>query len=77
MYGADPMLTIVDLFDCHGGFAQVWTMHGGLLLAGGKCLRAEGRDNGVEAVLGGCAGDDFQQWVLRGDNRLVHRSSGR
>jgi hypothetical protein len=77
MYGADPKLTIVDLHDCHGGFAQVWTMHGGLLLAGGKCLRAEGRDNGVEAVLGGCAGDDFQQWVLRGDNRLVHRSSGR
>jgi hypothetical protein len=77
MYGGDPKLTIVDLFDCHGGFAQVWTMHSGLVQAGGKCLRAVGSADGTEAVTGGCEGDDFQQWVLRGDNRLVHRASGR
>ncbi|SES27256.1 ricin-type beta-trefoil lectin domain protein [Lentzea albida] len=77
MFNADPNQSVVELFTCHGGFAQVWTMHGGLVLAGGRCLRAAGTTDGTEAVLGGCAGDDFQQWTLRGDNRLVHRQSGR
>ncbi|SFR23557.1 Ricin-type beta-trefoil lectin domain-containing protein [Lentzea waywayandensis] len=77
MYNADPMQTVVQLFNCHGGFAQTWTMHGGLVMAGGKCLRAVGTTDGTEAVIGGCAGDDYQQWVLRGDTRLIHRASGR
>ncbi|NKE60312.1 DUF1080 domain-containing protein [Lentzea sp. PSKA42] len=77
MFGADPKQTVVDLFDCHGGFAQVWTMYGGLLQAGGKCLRAPATTDGTEVVIGNCAGDDLQQWVLRGDKRLIHRASGR
>ncbi|MFD4640317.1 ricin-type beta-trefoil lectin domain protein [Lentzea sp. NPDC058436] len=77
MFTGDPNLGVVSLHDCNSSFAQVWTMQGGLLQAGGKCLRVPAASDGTEAILAGCAGDDFQQWVVRGDNRMVHRASGR
>ncbi|MFC3894115.1 ricin-type beta-trefoil lectin domain protein [Lentzea rhizosphaerae] len=77
VFGGDPKQPVVQLWTCHTEFAQSWTMHDGVVLAGGKCLRAPGQAEGTIAVLAECQGDEPQQWVLRGDNRLIHRHSGR
>ncbi|MCP2243160.1 ricin-type beta-trefoil lectin domain protein [Lentzea aerocolonigenes] len=75
---SNPFQPVVQMWDCHGLFAQTWTSNEGLLMAGGRCLTAsDPGGDGASVVLAGCAGIDGQQWVLRTDGRLISRYSGR
>lgn len=80
VWGGDVYQSIVVMHECHGAFNQTWTTSGdGGILAGGRCLAAEGgrTDNGTPVVLKPCDGNDSEQWILRQDGRIVNPPSRR
>lgn len=74
--------TRVQLWDCNGTGAQVWSWGNGMLRLGGpngKCLDVTGQGtlNGTLVELWDCNGGQNQQWVPQSDGSLVSVQSGR
>ncbi|CAG7656182.1 chitinase [Actinacidiphila bryophytorum] len=71
--------TAVQLYDCNGTTAQVWTVSSdGTLRALGKCMdvTAAGTANGTKVQLYDCNGTAAQKWTASG-GQLVNAGSGR
>ena len=73
--------TAIQLFDCNGTGAQIWTWNSGdgTLRALGKCMdvTAGGTANGTQIQLFDCNGTGSQEWRWRNQNRLLNPQSGR
>ncbi|MGX4735402.1 ricin-type beta-trefoil lectin domain protein [Kitasatospora griseola] len=71
--------TAVQLWDCNGGSAQVWTWSNGTLTHNGKCLDVTGAAtaNGSQVELWDCNGGANQQWIPQADGTLKGTQSGR
>ncbi len=72
--------TAVQLYDCNGTAAQVWTVAAdGSLQALGKCMDVAGGGtaNGSQIQLYDCNGTGAQQWQARSDGSVVNPQSGR
>ncbi|MET8629140.1 ricin-type beta-trefoil lectin domain protein [Kitasatospora sp. NPDC004669] len=71
--------TAVQLWDCNGGGAQVWTWSNGTLTHNGKCLDVTGGGtlNGTLVELWDCNGGANQQWTPQPDGTLKSTQSGR
>ncbi|MGW2377227.1 ricin-type beta-trefoil lectin domain protein [Kitasatospora sp. NPDC001683] len=74
---SDP--TAVQLWDCDGGAAQIWTRTNGTLTHDGKCLdvTGQGTANGTPVELWACNGGANQQWTPQSDGTLKSTQSGR
>jgi non-reducing end alpha-L-arabinofuranosidase len=73
--------TQVQLWDCHGGTNQRWTLTGGreLRVYGNKCLDAnnQGTANGTAAIIWDCNGQANQQWTVNANGSITGVQSGR
>jgi type 1 glutamine amidotransferase len=69
--------TKVQLWTCHGGANQQWTVTGATLRALGKCLTAAGTTNGSPVQLSTCTGAGGQSWNPGAGGALVNAQSGR
>jgi hypothetical protein len=73
--------TKVQLWDCNGSAAQVWTWSNGVLTfgAGGKCMdvTGQGTGNGTLVELWDCNGGTNQQWSPQANGSLKGVQSGR
>ncbi|MFB7224393.1 ricin-type beta-trefoil lectin domain protein [Streptomyces sp. NPDC056227] len=71
--------TQVQLWDCNGGSAQVWTWSNGTLTHNGKCMdvTGQGTANGTQVILWDCNGGANQQWTAQPDGTLKGVQSGR
>jgi endoglucanase len=73
--------TPVQLWDCAGGWNQLWTYTGGALVnpSSGKCLdvASGGTANGTQARLWSCNGTGAQQWQRNGNGTITNPQSGR
>ncbi|MER7673736.1 ricin-type beta-trefoil lectin domain protein [Kitasatospora sp. NPDC096128] len=71
--------TAVQLWDCNGGAAQVWTWSNGTLTHDGKCLDVTGgaTTNGTPVELWDCNAGPNQQWTPQPDGTLRSTQSGR
>ncbi|WP_369184870.1 ricin-type beta-trefoil lectin domain protein [Streptomyces sp. Y1] len=71
--------TAVQLWDCNGGGAQVWTWSNGTLTHNGKCLDVTGAAtaNGSPVELWDCNAGANQQWTPQPDGTLKSTQSGR
>jgi mannan endo-1,4-beta-mannosidase len=70
----------VQLYDCNGTSAQVWTVGSdGTVRALGKCLdvTGQGTANGTVVQLWDCNGSGAQQWVAESDGHVRNPQSGR
>ncbi|MER7488974.1 endo-1,4-beta-xylanase [Streptomyces sp. NPDC126497] len=70
--------TQVQLWDCHNGTNQQWTLTdaGELRVYGNKCLDAAGTGNGTKVQIYSCWGGDNQKWRLNSDGSVVGVQSG-
>jgi hypothetical protein len=70
--------TKVDLWDCNGTGAQVWTVGGGAVKVNGKCLDVTGggTGNGALVEIWDCTGGADQRWTVV-NGTLVNPVSGR
>ncbi|MDN3025965.1 RICIN domain-containing protein, partial [Streptomyces sp. S.PB5] len=70
--------TQVQLWDCHNGTNQQWTLTsaGELRVYGNKCLDAAGTGNGTKVQIYSCWGGDNQKWRLNSDGSIVGVQSG-
>ncbi|MFE7244847.1 ricin-type beta-trefoil lectin domain protein [Streptomyces sp. NPDC057580] len=71
--------TQVQLWDCNGGSAQVWSWSNGTLTHNGKCMdvTGQGTANGTQVILWDCNGGANQQWTAQPDGTLKGVQSGR
>ncbi|PRY02310.1 ricin-type beta-trefoil lectin domain protein [Allonocardiopsis opalescens] len=72
--------TPVQLWDCHGGTAQRWTLAAdGSVRALGRCLDVSGAGtaNGTRVQTWECNGTAAQRWTLNAADDLVNTGSGR
>jgi chitosanase len=76
--GSSANGTAIQLYDCTGSTAQVWTTGDGTLRALGKCLdvTAAGTANGTATQLYDCNGTTAQKWTA-GNGTLVNSGSGK
>ncbi|WP_084963962.1 PHB depolymerase family esterase [Thermoactinospora rubra] len=70
--------TQVQLWDCHGGTNQRWTLTSSQELrgVGGKCLDAAGTGNGARIQIYSCWGGANQKWRVTSDGTIVGVQSG-
>jgi alpha-galactosidase len=70
----------VEIWDCHSGTNQLWTLTtgGALTVYGTKCLDAYNNQttNGTAVILWDCNGQTNQQWRLNSDGTIVGVQSG-
>ncbi|WP_405523332.1 non-reducing end alpha-L-arabinofuranosidase family hydrolase [Streptomyces canus] len=70
----------VQIWDCHGGINQQWTLTDSnqLTVYGNKCLdaRGGGTTNGTPVQIWSCTGSDNQQWRVNPDGTIVGVRSG-
>jgi type 1 glutamine amidotransferase len=69
--------TKVQLWTCHGGANQQWTVTGSTLRALGKCLTVAGTANGSPVQLSTCTGAGGQNWTAGTGGSLINPQSGR
>jgi glucosylceramidase len=72
--------TAVDLYDCNGTAAQLWTAGtGNSMQALGKCMDVTGAStaNGALVQLYDCNGSGAQQWTTNAAGNLVNTGSGK
>jgi hypothetical protein len=71
--------TKVDLWDCNGTAAQVWTVANGTVQINGKCMDVTGQNtaNGTLVEIWDCNGGANQQWLAQADGSLKSVQSGR
>ncbi|HZM80110.1 MAG TPA: arabinofuranosidase catalytic domain-containing protein [Candidatus Limnocylindrales bacterium] len=73
--------TQVQLWDCHGGTNQRWTLTAGreLRVYGNKCLDAnnQGTANGTAVIIWDCHGGSNQQWNVNANGTITGVQSGR
>ncbi|WP_020120360.1 non-reducing end alpha-L-arabinofuranosidase family hydrolase [Streptomyces canus] len=72
--------TNVQIWDCHGGTNQQWTLTDSnqLTVYGNKCLDVPGHANtaGTRPVIWSCNGGSNQQWRVNSDGTVVAVESG-
>lgn len=70
--------TQLQLWDCHNGTNQRWTLTSAqeLQVLGNKCLDAAGTGNGARVQLYSCWGGDNQKWRVNSDGSIVGVQSG-
>ncbi len=72
--------TQLELWDCHGGANQQWTLTSSkqLQVYGGKCLDASGAGTspGTKVIIWDCNGQSNQQWNVNSDGTVVGVPSG-
>jgi hypothetical protein len=72
--------TQVQLWDCHGGTNQRWTVTAGreLRVYGSKCLDAnnQGTVNGTAVIIWDCHGQANQQWNVNANGTITGVQSG-
>ncbi|MFJ5999699.1 non-reducing end alpha-L-arabinofuranosidase family hydrolase [Streptomyces sp. NPDC092370] len=72
--------TNVQIWDCHGGTNQQWTLTDGnqLTVYGNKCLDVPGHATtaGTRPVIWSCNGGTNQQWRVNADGTIVAVESG-
>ncbi len=72
--------TQVQLWDCHGGTNQLWTVTASrqLMVYGTKCLDASGRgtSNGNPIIIWDCNGQTNQQWNVNSNGTITGVQSG-
>ncbi|MDH6221778.1 non-reducing end alpha-L-arabinofuranosidase family hydrolase [Streptomyces pseudovenezuelae] len=70
----------VQIWDCHGGINQQWTLTDSnqLTVYGNKCLdaRGGGTTSGTPVQIWTCNGSDNQQWRVNSDGTIVGVRSG-
>ncbi|MDX3694467.1 non-reducing end alpha-L-arabinofuranosidase family hydrolase [Streptomyces europaeiscabiei] len=70
----------VQIWDCHGGINQQWTLTDSnqLTVYGNKCLDVRGgaTTNGTPVQIWSCNGSDNQQWRVNADGTIVGVRSG-
>ncbi|MEW2115201.1 ricin-type beta-trefoil lectin domain protein, partial [Streptomyces sp. NPDC005474] len=70
----------VQLWDCHGGVNQQWTLTDGaqLTVYGNKCLDARngGTTAGTPVQIWTCTGTENQQWRVNPDGTIIGVRSG-
>ncbi|XVV00511.1 ThuA domain-containing protein [Actinosynnema sp. CA-248983] len=64
----------VQLWSCHGGANQQWTVQGSTLRALGKCMDAAGTGDGSAVRLWTCNGGSGQNWSVGANGSLVNGS---
>ncbi|MEU5891341.1 glycoside hydrolase family 19 protein [Streptomyces sp. NPDC047461] len=72
--------TAVQLYDCNGTGAQIWSNSGdGTLRALGKCLDVvdRGTADGAAVQLWGCSGGANQQWVVTAARDIVNPAANK
>ncbi|MFF1293549.1 MULTISPECIES: glycoside hydrolase family 19 protein [unclassified Streptomyces] len=72
--------TAVQLYDCNGTGAQIWSNSGdGTLRALGKCLDVvdHGTGDGAAVQLWGCSGGANQQWVVTAARDIVNPAANK
>jgi type 1 glutamine amidotransferase len=71
--------TKVQLWTCHGGANQQWTVNGNTLRSLGKCLTVAGSAtaNGSAVQLSTCSGATGQSWTAGTSGSLVNPPSGK
>ncbi|MFD3836915.1 glycoside hydrolase family 19 protein [Streptomyces sp. NPDC058642] len=72
--------TAVQLYDCNGTGAQIWSNAGdGTLRALGKCLDVvdRGTGDGAAVQLWGCSGGANQQWVVTAARDIVNPAANK
>jgi type 1 glutamine amidotransferase len=69
--------TKVQLWTCHGGAGQRWTLNGTTVRALDKCLTVAGTANGGLVQLSTCTGAAAQSWTPGAGGALVNQQSGR
>ncbi|MGA6228181.1 RICIN domain-containing protein, partial [Streptomyces umbrinus] len=72
--------TAVQLYDCNGSGAQIWSNPGdGTLRALGKCLDIVDRStaDGAAVQLWDCSGGSNQQWVVSGARDIVNPAANK
>ncbi|GAA3119278.1 hypothetical protein GCM10010466_07680 [Planomonospora alba] len=70
--------TQLQLWDCHGGTNQRWTLTPSqeLRVLGGECLDAAGTGNGARIQIYSCWGGANQKWRVGSDGTIVGVQSG-
>ncbi|GAA4721037.1 glycosyl hydrolase [Phytohabitans rumicis] len=71
--------TKIQLWSCHGGTNQQWTVNGSTLRALGKCMGVAGGStaNGALVQLSTCNGSGGQNWTAGPNGSLVNSPSGK
>ncbi|GAA3290732.1 polysaccharide deacetylase family protein [Dactylosporangium vinaceum] len=71
--------TRVQLYDCHGGTNQQWTLTSSrqLTVYGTTCLDAAGSGNGAAVQIYSCNGQANQQWNVNSNGTISGVQSGR
>nr|WP_260709461.1 polysaccharide deacetylase family protein [Dactylosporangium aurantiacum] len=71
--------TRVQLYDCHGGTNQQWTLTSSrqLTVYGSMCLDAAGSGNGAAVQIYSCNGQANQQWNVNSNGTISGVQSGR
>ncbi|WP_375296044.1 ThuA domain-containing protein [Saccharothrix sp.] len=64
----------IQLWSCHGGANQQWTVEGSTLRALGKCMDAAGTADGSAVRLWTCNGGSAQNWTAGSNGSLVNAS---
>jgi type 1 glutamine amidotransferase len=69
----------IQLWSCHGGTNQQWTVSGSTLRSLGKCMGVAGGStaNGAQAQLATCNGSGGQNWTAGTGGSLVNSQSGK
>ncbi|MDH2430784.1 lectin [Sphaerisporangium sp. TRM90804] len=73
--------TQLQIWDCHGGANQQWSLTGAseLRASGGKCLDVNGAGtaDGTAVILWDCNGQNNQKWRLNSDGTVTAVGSGK
>ncbi|CAL9436752.1 hypothetical protein SUDANB95_02148 [Actinosynnema sp. ALI-1.44] len=64
----------IQLWSCHSGANQQWTVEGSTLRALGKCMDAAGTGDGSAVRLWTCNGGSAQNWTAGSNGSLVNAS---
>ncbi|GAA0254971.1 lectin [Saccharothrix mutabilis subsp. mutabilis] len=64
----------IQLWSCHSGANQQWTVEGSTLRALGKCMDAAGTGDGSAVRLWTCNGSSAQNWTVGSNGSLVNAS---
>ncbi|MEU8661145.1 glycoside hydrolase family 97 catalytic domain-containing protein [Actinoplanes philippinensis] len=80
-FGSQTNRTQVELFDCHSGAHQMWTVTAAkeLRVYGNKCLDVDGAltNDGTPVTIFDCLGGTNQQWTFNTDGSVVGVGSGK
>jgi hypothetical protein len=71
--------TKIQIWNCNGAAAQIWTWANGTLTHNGKCMdvKGQGTVNSTPVILWECNGGANQQWTPQQDGTLKSAHSGR